>query len=320
MSSFTGSLPDLLQRTHEVRGDQVVYRFANGMTIVTEVFNKPDPRRILPLGTPQGSLMNHLLNFPQRARGKLVFEPFAGSGPLGLTALMVGARHADFLDINPRAAVFQRNNAGLNRIPVDRFAAVQGDVATFVPERRYDLLLANPPFVPTPNGIDGTLTSNGGPEGSRFVEILLDRLEEFLEPSGEALIYVFQLAVDGRPLILERLQPVSSRRPVELTASQEHHVPLDAYVSAYQKLFPAGHAAIDRWRSGLVRRHGGGVTLCHYVVEVGACLPTASKCTIREDFAQRFGRSFLVPSEKAEELAFSRVFENFVPPPPEPDR
>ena len=46
---------------------------------------------------------------------------------------------------------------------------------------------------PTPEGIDGTITSNGGPEGSLFVEILIERLEELLEPSGRALIYVFQL-------------------------------------------------------------------------------------------------------------------------------
>ncbi len=57
-------LPNLLQRTHEVQGDQMLYRFGNGLLIKTEIFRKHDRLRILPLGAPQGSLMNHMLHFP----------------------------------------------------------------------------------------------------------------------------------------------------------------------------------------------------------------------------------------------------------------
>ena len=109
---------------------------------------------------------------------RTLFEPFAGSGAIGFMALKVGAGHVDFLDVNPRASQFQRENAGLNQFSSSRFTSITGDIADFAPARKYDLMLANPPFVPTPEGIDGTLTSNGGPEGSRFVEILVERLEE----------------------------------------------------------------------------------------------------------------------------------------------
>jgi hypothetical protein len=57
-------IPDLLGRTREVRGDRVLYRFANGLAIRAETLSKRDRLRILPLGSPQGSLMNHMLNFP----------------------------------------------------------------------------------------------------------------------------------------------------------------------------------------------------------------------------------------------------------------
>src|SRR5262249_35912551 len=70
-------LPNLLQRTHEVQGDQMLFRFGNGLLIKTEIFRKPDRLRILPLGAPQGSLMNHMLHFPNVAQGKDVFEPLA---------------------------------------------------------------------------------------------------------------------------------------------------------------------------------------------------------------------------------------------------
>ena len=35
---------------------------------------------------------------------------------------------------------------------------------------------------------------------------------------------------------------------------------------------------------------------------------------MRGDFVERFGESFLVPSNDEDELAFGRVFENVVPP------
>jgi release factor glutamine methyltransferase len=307
------TLPDLLQRSREVCGEEILYRFANGLSIKTEIFNKNDRLRILPLGNPQGSLMNHMLNFPEAVRGKRVFEPFAGSGALGFMALKAGAGHVDLLDINPRALVFQRENAARNDFSPDRFTPIEGDIAHFTPERRYDLILANPPFIPTPEGIEGTLTSNGGPEGNRFVEILLDRLDQLLDPSGQALIYVFQLAVDGQPLVLELLAKTSGRRGAELTPSQRRQLPFETYCTAYSKLCPKEGPEIERWRSDLLRRHAGDLTLCHYVVHVGPQSEGPADCVIRENFAEKFGESFLVPSENQEELAFARAFENFLP-------
>ena len=218
------------------------YRFSNGLKIKTEIFNKGDRLRILPLGSPQGSLLNHLLNFPETVQDKSVFEPFAGSGALGFMALKAGARHVDFLDINPRALDFQRENAALNQFSSSQFASIEGDIADLAPKRKYNLILANPPFVPTPEGIEGTITSNGGPEGSRFVEILLERLEEFLEPSGQALIYIFQFAKDGQPLVVELLAKTLKHRPVELTPSQGRPIPFETYRKAYLQLFPKARA------------------------------------------------------------------------------
>jgi hypothetical protein len=307
------SLPDLLERTDEACGEQVLYRFANGLRIKTEVFNKDDRLRILPLGSPQGSLMNHMLNFPEVVRGKRLFEPFAGSGALGFMALKIGARHVDFHDINQRASDFQRENAQLNQFPASSFRSIEADIATFQPERRYDLILANPPFVPTPDGIEGTVTSNGGPEGNRFVEILLERLEEFLEPEGEALILAFQFVRHQQPLLVDLISRVLVRRLVELTPSQERPIRFEAYARAYSQLFPEAQEEIARWRSGLYERHGEDLTLCHYVARVRARWDRPASCIIRDDFAEKFGESFLVPSDDEKALSIGRAFENFVP-------
>ncbi len=307
-----GTLPDLLGRTSEVHGEEIWYRFAGGLTITTERLDKDDALRILPLGSPQGSLMNHMANFPEVVRGKRVFEPFAGAGALGFMALLLGAEHVDFLDINPRACDFQRQNADLNPFSRGRFRSIEGDIARFVPERTYDLVVASPPFVPTPDGIEGTITSNGGVDGNRFVEILFERLDELLEPSGEALVHLFQLESDGRPLVVDAIARTLARRQVALTPSQERPIPFETYRDAYLRVFPSAAPLVERWASDLVQERGRGLGLCHYVAHVGPQGDGATACVIRDDFAEKFGRSFLVPSDDKDRLALARVLENFL--------
>jgi hypothetical protein len=306
-------LPDLLHHEREVRGERVVHRFANGLAVETDRPLEARPDRILSLGGPQRALMNHLLGFPEAVRGRRGFEPFAGSGALGLMALAVGAVHVDFLDVNPRAVAFQRENAARNGFGADRFDAIEGDVADHAPARPYDWILANPPFVPTPEGIAGTLTSNGGPDGSRLVGLLLDRLDALLAPAGRALVYVFQLVKDGRPLIAAHAERVLPRRPVALVPAQERPAALSVYAAAYDRLFPDAGDAIARWRDGLERRHGAGLGVAHYVVDVGPEGSGPPGCALREDFAARFGGAFFVPAAQVDELALGRAFENLVP-------
>lgn len=307
-------LPDLLGRTSEVHGEEVVYRYANGLAIKTEVWNKADRLRILPMGSPQGSLMNHMLHFPEVVRGRHIFEPFAGSGAIGFMALTLGAEHVDFLDVNPRAGSFLAENALLNQLDASRFRWIEADIATYEPERRYDLIIANPPFVPTPDGIEGTVTSNGGAEGNRFVEVLLRRLEEFLEPEGEALMLVMQLVSQEQPLLVDLISRTLVRRAVELTPSQRRPISFEAFSKAYTQLFPEAREEISRWRSVLLEMHGPSLALCHYVARVRARGDRPTSCVMRDDFAEQFGESFLVPTDDEEGIAMGRAFENFVPP------
>jgi len=307
-------LPDRLDVQRAIVGDEIVYQYANGLTITTEAFMKADTLRILPLGSPQHALMNHLAHFPERVRDKRVFEPFAGSGALGLMALSLGARSVDFLDINPRAAGFHERNASTSGLDIRRIESSLGDIASHVPEARYDMLLANPPFVPTPNGLEGSLTSAGGSDGNHLVGVLLSRIEQLLEPDGEALVYLLQFEKDSGPLVIDLIERSIPQRATALTASQRNPIPFDAFCDAYHKLFPSHSDAIEQWRSRLANLHGTELTLRHYIADIGPEGAAAPGCTISDDFAVKFGEAFLVPSDSVEELAFGRAMENLVPP------
>jgi methyltransferase family protein len=303
-------LPDLLRRSREVQGEQIFDRFGNGLAIKTEIFRKNDRLRILPLGTPQGSLMNHMLNFPEVVKDKEVFEPFAGSGALGFMALKVGARHVDLLDINPRALNFQVENAALNELPRSCYRSIEGDIATFTADRSYDLILANPPFVPTPEGIEGTITSNGGPEGNRFVESLLKRLEELLYPHGQAFIYLFQIVKRGEPLIVELILRYLDHRVVELTPSQARPISFAVYCQTYAEVFPGAKDDIVRWESDLIGRYGDDLLLNHYVARVGPQADGPTSWVIRDNFKEKYGENLLVPFRDDRDLSYNRILEN----------
>ncbi|MFL6130187.1 MAG: hypothetical protein ACJ73E_14125 [Mycobacteriales bacterium] len=278
----------------EVAGDTVVYTFGNGLVVTAEVAGKDDPLRILPLGPVQEAVLHYLATSPGCARGKGVFEPFAGSGAFGLMALLVGASAVDLLDVNPRARAFQLRSARLNRFGPERLRCLTGDLATFVPDRRYDLLLANPPFVPTPDGIEGTLSSNGGPDGNRFAGLLLHRLDELLQPDGEAVLCLFQLVRDGVPLIADTLGTGLPGRSVEFSPLQACPVPFESYCAAYERQHPAALPAIRRWRAALSRGHSDQLGLAHHLMHIRPATSARGELLVRDRPAERFGGDFVI--------------------------
>jgi len=307
------ALPNRVVRTIEPDGDGLLYRYEHGLEIRTDQPLAADRARVLGLGTPQATLMNYVLCRPDRLAGRLVFEPFAGSGAIGLTALRAGARRVELLDINPRAVRFARANAARNGFGPEQVACIEGSIESFVPARPYELILANPPFVPTPREIPGTLTSHAGSDGNLLVDVLLQRLDALLAPEGEALIYLFQFVREGRPLAADSFEKWVVEREVELTPTQLRPIPAEVYFQVHLEVFPAAREAIQRWRADLLGRHGGALTMDHYVAHVDARRPGATRWTLADNLEQKFGEGLRLRFTEDREMALGRVFENFVP-------
>lgn len=80
--------------------------------------------------------------------GERVIDLGSGSGILSITALLLGAKNAIGVDIDPKAEDIARENAAINGLGADRFTAVTGDVlgdetALNTLSGSYDLVLAN---------------------------------------------------------------------------------------------------------------------------------------------------------------------------------
>lgn len=81
--------------------------------------------------------------------GENVLDLGSGSGILSITALLLGAKHATGVDVDPKAEDIARENAAINGIFADRFTAVSGNVVTEQDQladlfsRRYDIICLN---------------------------------------------------------------------------------------------------------------------------------------------------------------------------------
>ncbi|MEU6259164.1 methyltransferase [Streptomyces sp. NPDC047043] len=286
----------------EVTGDVITYAHPHGLTVRAERSEKNDRLRILPLTRLQAALLHRLTVVPALATGKSVFEPFAGSGAFGFMALSLGARHVDLLDINPRAAEFHRATRAANGFAPDRVTSRTGDVRGYRPAEPYDLVLANPPFLPTPECIAGTLNSNGGPEGNTLVDVLLERLPELLRPEGHMFVILYQLIREGMPLVAQAARRHATGRPVEFTLLQETPVPFEVYIDAYERRHPAQRAGIRQWQRDLARRHGSELSLSHLVMHVGPRTDAPGSCVVRPGATGEYGSEYLLAEDDPDYL------------------
>lgn len=119
-------------------------------------------------------------------KGERVLDVCTGSGVQGLVAAWRGAAEVMLLDRNPRAVRFARYNSWLNRMG-DKVRVVQGDVAKppAAVTPGFDLLLANPPFVPTPpSDEDPAWYATGGSSGEDVLKSILKASMSLLGRNG----------------------------------------------------------------------------------------------------------------------------------------
>lgn len=133
---------------------------------------------VLPLCHENRFLVEHMCV----PAGGTVLDLCTGSGVLSIFAAD-HARNVIGVDINPRAINFAELNAQLNG--TERKTEWRlGNLFEPVRGIRFDAILANPPFEPTPDGCSNYLHSDGGVDGLDVIRKIIERLPEHLESHG----------------------------------------------------------------------------------------------------------------------------------------
>ncbi|ATB33153.1 methyltransferase [Melittangium boletus] len=122
-------------------------------------------------------------------KGKQVFDVGTGTGVLSFILLQRGAAAVTATDCDSRAVACARENAERLRLS-KRFQVLETDL---LPPGKADLIVSNPPWIPEPpkNRVDRAVFD----EDNRFLLGFLDGLAAHLNPGGQGLLLLSDLAV-----------------------------------------------------------------------------------------------------------------------------
>ncbi|MER7639576.1 MULTISPECIES: HemK2/MTQ2 family protein methyltransferase [unclassified Streptomyces] len=117
-----------------------------------------------------------------------VLDVGTGSGALALAAARRGAR-VTAVDRTYRAVLAARLNARIARLPVE---VLHGDLFGPVTGRRFDLVVSNPPYVPTPGPVPrrhrAAMAWDAGADGRLLLDRICRRAHTSLRPGGVLLL------------------------------------------------------------------------------------------------------------------------------------
>jgi len=190
---------------------------------------------------------HHLARCTMRRPFRAALDLCTGSG---IHALLASSHTKQVLavDINPRAARCTRFNAQVSGNA--NVEAVVGDLFEAVGGKRFDLITANPPFVPSP--LDALQFRDGGRSGEDILKRIVAGLPHHLAPDGIAQIVTELGERDNEPLV-DRL-----REWLNGAAMDIHILRLGEHTSTK---YAIGHAkgddyqafldSIDEWASNL---------------------------------------------------------------------
>ena len=176
----------------------------------------------------------HLARCTSRRPFRAALDLCTGSG---IHALLASAHAGRMLavDINPRAAACTRLNAlasGIGNVEV-----AVGDLYETVVEEKFDLITANPPFVPSP--LDSLRFRDGGGSGEDVLKRIVAGLPGHLAPGGMAQIITELGERENEPLV-DRL-----REWLDGAAMDIHILRLSEHTATK---YAIGHAKGDDYR------------------------------------------------------------------------
>lgn len=141
------------------------------------------------------SLLRHVLRRRGRLTGCSVLDVGSGTGALGIEAFRAGAASLTSIDLSRRSVMASWLNSRLHGIPA---TVLRGDLFAPVAPRRFDLVLANPPYVPADSPLPPrhriARCWDAGPDGRLLLDRICAEAPSVLNEDGVLLLVQSALA------------------------------------------------------------------------------------------------------------------------------
>jgi release factor glutamine methyltransferase len=150
------------------------------------------------------SLLMNVMRDGGYAAGCRVLDLGTGTGALAVAAARCGAASVTAVDLSLRSVAAAWLNSRLHGVPCRVY---QGDLCGPVAGDDFDLILANPPYVPAPGNVlprhRMSRCWDGGLDGRMLLDRICAEAPTLLAPQG--LLLVVHSALCGKDLTCERL-------------------------------------------------------------------------------------------------------------------
>jgi ribosomal protein L3 glutamine methyltransferase len=171
-----------------------------------------DERVLVPRSPLAELILEEFTPWIEPGRLRRAVDVGTGSGCLGIAVAKYWPEvEVDAVDISPEALELARRNAERHGV-ADRVTCIESDLLEGLGGRRYDVILANPPYVPTASmdnlpeeyRHEPALGLEAGEDGLDLVRRLLDQAPDHLEPGGILICEVGEAAEALDRLLAER--------------------------------------------------------------------------------------------------------------------
>jgi release factor glutamine methyltransferase len=121
-----------------------------------------------------------------RAKDKHVLDMGTGSGIQAISASLASAKEVWAVDVNPKAVDCAKENAKKNKVEVK---VIQSDLFKKVPKHKFDLLVFNPPYLPS-DGSNDDIRWSGGYQGLEVTIEFFKQAKPFFAKGAE-ILFIF---------------------------------------------------------------------------------------------------------------------------------
>ncbi|MDQ7826591.1 MAG: class I SAM-dependent methyltransferase [Candidatus Eremiobacteraeota bacterium] len=166
---------------------------------------------------------------PRKAAGKTL-DLCTGSGVQAILAAS-HSEHVTGVDINPRAINFAEFNKVFNA--VENVDFIEGDLFGPLGEEKYDLIVANPPFVPAPAGRQKVFFRDGGVTGEEVLKRIMGGIDRYLADEGKCVIFT-EFVQSSECSYVEKVARWAGSN-FDILALQGNTVPIELYVIGHLK-------------------------------------------------------------------------------------
>lgn len=135
------------------------------------------------------------------AKDRRVLDLGTGGGALAIAAARGGATSVTAVDLSLRSVIATKLNSWLHRVSVQ---VVRGDLLEPVVDRQFDLVVANPPYVPSETATLPRYRKarcwDAGRDGRELVDRICSGVGDVLAPEGDVLLVHSELTGTQRTL------------------------------------------------------------------------------------------------------------------------